>query len=75
MRRKRVKVIEGEWIKPLMNDYRIICCDCGLVHSFNFRIVDTNGNQVDGLNVQIQAYRMEKLTSNERKRRNITISH
>lgn len=28
------------WIHPYTNKYRIICCDCGLSHDFEFRIVD-----------------------------------
>lgn len=29
----------GEWIMPRMNDYRISCCDCGLIHRMDFKIV------------------------------------
>ena len=28
----------GEWIQPDQNGHRIACCDCGLVHAFDFRI-------------------------------------
>ena len=31
-----------DWIRPLP-DYRLACCDCGLVHRFELR-VDANGN-------------------------------
>ena len=28
-----------EWVSPIMNGYRLECCDCGLVHEFQFRVV------------------------------------
>jgi hypothetical protein len=30
----------GEWIRPRMRDFRAQCCDCGLIHRLDFRIVD-----------------------------------
>ena len=27
-----------EWIRPVMKGYKMACCDCGLVHEFDFRI-------------------------------------
>jgi len=32
------KVIENEWQQPIVNDYKMACCDCGLVHNIDFRI-------------------------------------
>lgn len=29
---------ENEWIQPVRKDYRLACCDCGLVHNVDFRI-------------------------------------
>jgi len=29
---------DGEWIQPIKKGYRLRCCDCGLVHSIDFRI-------------------------------------
>jgi hypothetical protein len=26
------------WIQPVRRDYRLACCDCGLVHSLDFRV-------------------------------------
>lgn len=38
----------SEWELPVMEGYRIGCCDCGLVHDMDFKIVwvieDDNGN-------------------------------
>ena len=31
----------SEWIHPL-GGYRMSCCDCGLVHSLEFRLDDDN---------------------------------
>lgn len=30
----------GEWTRPRMNNFREQCCDCGLIHRLDFRIVD-----------------------------------
>lgn len=37
--------VEGEdgfsrWIEPASDGYKIACCDCGLVHTFQFRVVE-----------------------------------
>lgn len=29
----------NEWQRPKTKDYRLQCCDCGLVHSMDFRVV------------------------------------
>jgi hypothetical protein len=28
----------GEWIQPRRRGYRLACCDCGLVHTMDFRV-------------------------------------
>ena len=30
----------GEWTRPRMKNFREQCCDCGLVHRLDFRIVE-----------------------------------
>ena len=30
----------GEWEKPIQRGYLLGCCDCGLVHRFDFRVRD-----------------------------------
>lgn len=32
----------SSWIRPIQPGYRISCCDCGLVHDFEFRVTDGN---------------------------------
>lgn len=29
----------SDWIQPTMNGYKMACCDCGLVHDIDFRVV------------------------------------
>jgi hypothetical protein len=29
----------NEWIQPVREGYRAACCDCGLVHEVDFRVV------------------------------------
>ena len=31
-------VKSGEWVEPVRRGQRIVCCDCGLVHSVDFRV-------------------------------------
>ncbi|HEY1361499.1 MAG TPA: hypothetical protein VGF60_04595 [Xanthobacteraceae bacterium] len=39
-RRRTYHVIPyGAWTRPRMRDFREQCCDCGLVHRLDFRIV------------------------------------
>ncbi len=28
----------GKWIQPDQNGHRMACCDCGLVHAFDFKV-------------------------------------
>lgn len=37
---KQEEAVRGEWscwINPVMKGYKLACCDCGLVHDFDFR--------------------------------------
>lgn len=29
----------NEWVTPVRRNYKLACCDCGLVHDVDFRIV------------------------------------
>jgi hypothetical protein len=49
------KVQDGEWVQPTESGYKMACCDCGLVHSMDFRI--HNGK------IQFRAGRNEKYTN------------
>lgn len=30
---------DGDWVRPVMKGYLMKCCDCGLVHRLNFRVI------------------------------------
>lgn len=57
---------EGEWEQPNMKSYRMMCCDCGLVHRFEFRIV--------GRKIQMRAWRDNERTARARKYQKISLS-
>jgi hypothetical protein len=41
--RKRIRysvIPYGEWIRPRLRNFREQCCDCGLIHRLDFRVVD-----------------------------------
>jgi hypothetical protein len=44
----------GEWVQPVRKGYRLACCDCGLVHTLDFRV--SNGR------AQFRAFRNERST-------------
>lgn len=37
MRFKRVE--SGEWVRPVMRNYKMRCCQCGLVHVIDFKVI------------------------------------
>ena len=49
----------GEWIEPIRRGYRMMCCDCGLVHEMDFRVSC-------GV-VQFRVYRHERATAAARR--------
>ncbi len=54
-------VNDGQWHRPVMKNHKLACCDCGLVHTMNYRIV---GNKIE-----FKAERDEKLTRSLRRRK------
>lgn len=36
---KYEQVKAGQWVTPIRKGYKMACCDCGLVHLMDFRIV------------------------------------
>jgi hypothetical protein len=60
MRRYHV-LIDGEWIRPKRRKFREMCCDCGLTHDLDFRIVDGE--------IEFRATRNNRATSAARRRR------
>ena len=48
-------VYDGEWVQPRRKGYLMQCCDCGLAHRMNFRLVrDAKGRT----RIQFQAFRL-----------------
>lgn len=45
----------GEWVQPRRRGYKMACCDCGLVHTMNFRIRDGH--------IQWQVFRNNRATA------------
>ncbi len=35
---KYEQVIEGQWFTPIKRKFKEQCCDCGLVHTVDFRV-------------------------------------
>jgi hypothetical protein len=38
---------DNEIITPVMDDYRLTCCDCGLVHEMDFRALEVTEKFAD----------------------------
>jgi hypothetical protein len=62
---KYYRVTDGEWFEPEQQNHKLACCDCGLVHTINFRIKKGN--------VQMQATRNKRSTALIRRHKKIKI--
>lgn len=72
------KIGDGEQVFPEMKGYRMACCDCGLIHKMDFKVVEVVSNTDDGetatvppdneaaLRVVLTAYRDEVATMHKR---------
>jgi hypothetical protein len=62
---KRYPVVKsGEWVQPVRRGYKMACCDCGLVHKMNFRLIKYKS----GISfIQFQAFRDERATAAKRR--------
>ena len=38
----------SDWVQPLMDGYRMACCDCGLVHEMQFGVLKVKENRPGG---------------------------
>lgn len=51
----------GHWITPRMSGYKLECCDCGLIHSVDFAVIDSEDNSLlNNCEVVFRVYRVEK---------------
>ena len=55
----------GEWIRPVRRGYRMMCCDCGLVHVLNFKLIPWGR----GHKILLQAFRNERATALARRKK------
>lgn len=60
-------VTDNRWVYPRHNGFRSACCDCGLVHSIDFRIVD--GPRKGMKSVKFRVYRNNRATAAMRRGR------
>lgn len=49
------KAKDGEWLQPVRKGYKMACCDCGLVHTLDFRIHKNR--------IQFRAFRNNRSTA------------
>ena len=67
MKHKRLKKPKAnEWIRPVMKNYLMVCCDCGLAHWMDFMVIRNC--------VQLRARRAPKYTAQIRKREKIKVT-
>ncbi len=60
------QVEAGEWVQPIRRGYKLVCCDCDLVHTVNFRLAKKSNGACF---IQFQAFRDEPATVAARKKR------
>jgi hypothetical protein len=58
---KYQQLYDGDWVTPVLNGYRIACCDCGLVHVLQFKVVKGA--------VKFRAWRHDRATAAVRRKR------
>ena len=58
-----------DWQFPVLEKYRLGCCDCGLVHDFDFRVVKVTKRNSDG-SCETRALRSKDYCIEFRVRRN-----
>jgi hypothetical protein len=55
----------GQWVEPIRRKYKLACCDCGLVHALNFRLIKNDHGR--GKRIQFKAYRDYRATGQVRR--------
>ena len=55
----------GQWVQPVRKGYKMECCDCGLVHVLDFRLVKHR--------IQIRAERDNRATAAKRRHRDFSL--
>lgn len=55
----------GEWIRPIRRGYKMRCCDCGLVHRLDFKLIPYGS----GKKIMFRAFRDNRATAAVRRSR------
>jgi hypothetical protein len=62
---KYEQIYDGVWRAPIRRGYRLGCCDCGLTHTIDFRLVK-EGN---GHRIEFRMTRNNRATAQKRKKK------
>lgn len=54
-----------------LQKFMMECCDCGLIHNFQFFIADKSGVPVPGARLMLSAARNDRLTKSNRKKKKL----
>ena len=58
-----------DWVQPIMDGYRMSCCDCGLTHDMQFEVV-RKGRDLPGGSFEMTPLAPDKYRVSMRARRN-----
>ena len=60
---------ENEWVTPVKRNYKLACCDCGLVHRVDFRLTMVGKKVV----LQFRVRRDNRATGQMRRHKGVQI--
>lgn len=60
---KYEKPQEGQWVQPIRKGYKLMCCDCGLVHNMDFRVAESKRGKF----AQFRVFRNNRSTAMARR--------
>jgi hypothetical protein len=60
---------DGEVYFPCLDNHKMECCDCGLVHRVTWAILTADGQEIPDAVLAMAAWRDKKLTKAARKRK------
>jgi len=55
---------DGDWVQPRRKNYYMKCCDCGLVHALDFRLIK---DKLKRATIQFRARRVKTERQKRRK--------
>lgn len=64
-----MQIDEGVWIEPTHGKFVSQCCDCALVHVYDFAVIDRNTREpLVGVQVQFKVKRDNRRTAASRRK-------